>query len=328
MVISFLVSTALTDKKARVPPGDVSGRSRVLSSAVLAAQKVGAMTKKRKPSGRSGGPRPGPPQTTTRTPPPRPKPTAAARRGAAPPDGAYWLYGQHALEAALANPQRRKLRLVGLSAALESLRAAHPEIPAETKERAELAALLPPGAVEQGAALLVEPLVPPALPALLARLPAEGRQLVVALDQVTDPQNVGAILRSAAAFGAAAVLTTTRNAAAESGALAKAASGGLELVPYLQEPNLARALDELKAAGFWTLGLAGEAERTLGRSELPERLVLVLGAEGPGLRRLTRERCDFLLRLPTRGALRHLNVSNAAAVALYALLGACAGAEG
>ncbi len=314
-----------------------SGRSRVLPSAVLAAQKLSVMTKKRKPSRtRPAGRHPAEAGTAHPAPPPtarssqlragrqRRARTAGREAALASPPDTYWLYGQHALHAALTNPARRKLRLAGLPAALERLRAEAAGIPCEPLDRERLATLLPPGAVEQGAAVLVEPLVPPALPTLLASLPAMGRQIVVALDQVTDPQNAGAILRSAAAFGATAVLTTSRNAAAESGALAKAASGALELVPYLQEPNLARALDELKAAGFWTLGLAGEAEKVLGRTELPERLVLVLGAEGPGLRRLTRARCDFLLRLPTRGPLRDLNVSNAAAVALYALLGEAA----
>lgn len=292
------------------------------------------MTKKRKPSGNptarrhtaeAGSARPAPPPKArpgqARAGKHRgPRPPAREAPFTVPPD-TYWLFGQHAVQAALANPARRKLRLAGLATALERLQGAAAGIPCEPLDRERLAALLPPGAVEQGAALLVEPLIPPALPALLAALPATSRQVVVALDQVSDPQNAGAILRSAAAFGAAAVLTTSRNAAPESGALAKAASGGLELVPYLQEPNLARALDELKAAGFWTLGLAGEAEQVLGRTGLPERLVLVLGAEGSGLRRLTRARCDFLLRLPTHGPLRDLNVSNAAAVALYALLG-------
>ncbi len=138
---------------------------------------------------------------------------------------------------------------------------------------------------------------------------------------MTDPQNVGAVLRAAAAFGAAAVVTTKANAPAESGALAKAASGALEHVPYLQIPNLARALAELQDAGFFCLGLAGEAEATLAIAAGAERLAVVLGAEGAGLRRLTRERCDALVRLPTRGPIADLNVAAAAAVALYELLG-------
>ena len=154
---------------------------------------------------------------------------------------------------------------------------------------------------------------------VLNREPYRRAQILVALDQVTDPQNVGAVFRSAAAFGAVGVLLQARHAPPETGALARAASGGLEHVPRVEATNLARTLDRLRDAGWWVLGLAEEAADHIGDWEPASRVVLVLGAEGTGLRRLTRERCDQLVRLPTAPAMPSLNVSNAAAVALYAL---------
>ena len=257
-----------------------------------------------------------------------PAPGTAVGVGVAAP----WLYGTHAVLEALANPRRRVTRLLvaGETAAkeaprLESLLADRPDgLRAEPATREALTQLLPDGAVHQGLALQVRPLDQPDLPALLADLPppggAERPVVVVALYQVTDPQNVGAILRSAAAFGATAVIAPQRHAAPETGALAKAASGALEHLAYLQVGNLARALEQLKAAGFWVLGLAAEGVATIAEADAGPRIVLVLGAEGSGLRRLTREHCDLLARLPTGGAIGQLNVSNAAAVALYELL--------
>jgi 23S rRNA (guanosine2251-2'-O)-methyltransferase len=186
-----------------------------------------------------------------------------------------------------------------------------PGRPPERCEAATLAGLLPSGAVHQGLAALVEP---------LEDLPAETPAHILVLDQVTDPQNVGAILRSAAAFGAAGLVLTERHAAPESGVLAKAASGALDVLPILRVVNLARSIETLKRAGFWCLGLAAEGQSTLAEAKPTGRVALVLGAEGTGLRRLTREHCDQLVRLPTRGPIDQLNVSSAAAVALYELV--------
>lgn len=255
-----------------------------------------------------------------------------SRRGEQRPltakSAAHWLYGQHAVRAALANPRRRIERLLVSPSVMErdasALKAAAStgghDLALELSEPTSIEELLPEGAVHQGLALSCAPLQQPSLSQLVRALP-HGRQVIVALDQVTDPHNAGAIIRSAAVFGAAAVLTTDRNAPQESGLLAKTASGGFEFVPYIQETNLARSLDYLKAQDFWCLGLASEARQTLGGADLADRLILVMGAEGSGLRRLTREHCDLLLALPAKGGMRDLNVSNAAAVCLYELLG-------
>lgn len=236
-----------------------------------------------------------------------------------------WLYGHHAVVAALQNPQRRPRRLIATAAAAAKLRIAQPAaapgpvpsglVASEIVERETLDRLFPQGTVHQGVALAAEPLEQVGIEDI-CRQPAEDA-VVMVLDQVTDPHNVGAVLRSAAAFGAAALVITERNAPPASGALAKAASGALEVVPLVRVPNLARAIDALKASGFWCIGLDGGAERRFDGLDLDGRVALVLGAEGAGLRRLTAERCDFLARLPTAGPMDSLNVSNAAAVALY-----------
>jgi 23S rRNA (guanosine2251-2'-O)-methyltransferase len=229
--------------------------------------------------------------------------------------------------AVLANPQRRVRRLVGLQESAAELRemaatatAALPAGAPEILDRAAFATLLPGDAVHQGMALAAEPLPARDIDDVLDGIAdAPPPHIVVLLDQVTDPHNVGAILRSAAAFAARAVVITEHGAPPVTGALAKAASGALEAVPLVRVTNLARTLDRLKEAGFWCLGLDEAAEKTIAEIDAGARIALVLGAEGVGLRRLTRERCDFIARLATRGALSSLNVSNAAAIALYAL---------
>lgn len=238
------------------------------------------------------------------------------------PDGTYWLYGSHAVRAALANPRRRLKRLlVAASDPAEepAVPAADLPVPPESVERTEITRLLPDGAVHQGVAALVHPLPPVHIEDICDRATTLERATVVVLDQVTDPHNVGAILRSAAAFGALAVVLTERNAPPETGALAKSASGALEHVSLVRVGNLVRALDLFKGAGFWCAGLAAEGSQTLAEAKLSGRVALVLGSEGEGLRRLTRERCDLLVRLPTHGPIGHLNVSNAAAISLYEL---------
>lgn len=245
----------------------------------------------------------------------------------APPQAAQWIYGRHAVTAALANPLRAVQRFLCLKenieeAALLLAEARARERPprAEPVERRALETLLPHDAVHQGLALEAKPLDTAGLEDVLAAIPDEGApHILLLLDQVTDPHNVGAILRSAAAFAALAVIVPEHGAPPVTGALAKAASGALETVPLVRVTNLARTLDRVKEKGFWCVGLDSEANESLAALALPARIALVLGAEGAGLRRLVREQCDYLARLPTRGALHSLNVSNAAAVALYAL---------
>ncbi len=249
-------------------------------------------------------------------PSPRPPGRAPAQQGG-PAGAANWLYGTHPVLAALANPHRRLRRLLltedaeaGLSGRLP---AAMP-LAAERSDRQRLDALLGRDAVHQGVALLADPLATPPLDQVLQR---PGPLLM--LDQVTDPRNVGAILRSAAAFGVAAVIVQDRNAPEETGTLAKAASGALETVPLMRAVNLARTLVALKAAGLWVVGLDAGGGMLDGATFRQRRVVLVLGAEGEGLRRLTRESCDEIAGLAMPGAMESLNVSNAAAVALYEL---------
>lgn len=250
---------------------------------------------------------------------PKPRDSGAPPRPARAPkprdSGEYWLYGVHPLRAALANPARRVRRVVATEAARRRVANLPPETePASTRD---IAALAPPGAVHQGCAALVAPLAPPPLAAVLAAAPPAAPLAI--LDGVTDPRNVGAILRSAAAFGAAAVVATHRQAPAESGALAKAAAGGLDAIPFARVGNLARALAHVAEAGWRIVGLEETAPRALADARLPDRCALVIGAEGAGLRRLTRAACHECAALPLPGAIASLNVSSACAIALYAV---------
>lgn len=225
----------------------------------------------------------------------------------------YWLYGLHTLRAALMNPRRTVHRVLATSNALRRLDLP-PEAPgvraAEKVDVRQLNRLLG-DAVHQGVAALVDPLASVDLDALAER------DLVLCLDHVTDPHNVGAILRSAAAFGAGGVVLTRRNSASETGVLAKSASGALDLVDVALVTNLSRALDRLRAAGHTAVALDSEAAEPIGAIRTAERLTLVLGAEGKGVRPGVRASCDLTAAIEAEGALASLNVSNAAAIALY-----------
>ncbi|MCH2396377.1 23S rRNA (guanosine(2251)-2'-O)-methyltransferase RlmB, partial [Oceanibaculum sp.] len=237
------------------------------------------------------------------------------RRGGGDP--ARFLWGVHAVRAALANPARRCRRLLVTAQARESVADILPAtLAVDMLDRQALDALLP-DAVHQGVALEIEPLDEPDLEDVLESVAPDAPLLLLVLDQVTAPHNVGAILRSSAAFGAAAMIVQERHSPPVTGTLAKSASGGVEIVPMVRVTNLARALDRLREAGVFCLGFDSEAERDLHAIDPGARVALVMGAEGPGLRRLTRERCDMMAKLPTQGPVASLNVSNAAAIALY-----------
>lgn len=233
-------------------------------------------------------------------------------------EGSLWLWGTHAVGAALRNPLRRSRKLLiapGSDPAFQTL-AGTAKVPVETADAGAITRALPRDAVHQGVALLTTPLEEVDIQDAIETCRAPRR--LVLLDQVTDPHNLGAVMRSAAAFGACGVVVHERSTPPASGVLAKAASGALELVSLVRVVNIARTLDELRDLGFLSVAFAEEAREELGQVDLNRDVVLVLGAEGEGLRRLTREKCDVTVRLPTRPEMPSLNVSNAAAVALYA----------
>ena len=239
-----------------------------------------------------------------------------------------WLYGIHPVLAALANPRRRAVRVLmtpeaesSLGPRLDVLAQNHPVgLPKpEVLSRETIERNLPRGAVHQGVAAQVQGLDDTDIEDICRATEGQDGARVVILDQVTDPHNVGAVIRSAAAFGAAAVILPERNSPGDGGVLAKAASGALERVPLVRVVNLARALSRLKQAGFWCVGLDGDAQMAINDSDLSGKVALVLGAEGEGLRRLTREHCDLMVRIPISRGVESLNVSNAAAIVLYEL---------
>ena len=238
-----------------------------------------------------------------------------------------WLFGKHPVLAALNNPARPLKRLVvtkrgadqyltDFSEINQNIRPLNPEIILPDI----LEKLLPADCVHQGIALLTSPL-PGVDLADSCNITGNGSHMVLILDQVTDPHNVGAIIRSAAAFGAQAIITTDRHAPPESGTLAKSASGALEVLPWVRVTNLSRALDSLAEMGYWRLGLDGAAEMSIRETNFGKNIALVMGAEGRGLRKGSRAHCDALIKLPIRRTVESLNVSNAAAIALYEFSG-------
>lgn len=229
--------------------------------------------------------------------------------------GRQRLWGKHAVAAALDNPSRKVLRAWATREAAAYMQFPK-DLPVTLAEAPDLGRLVPGEAPHQGVVIEVEPLEEAWLDELIGDV--SEKSILLVLDQVTDPHNVGAILRSAAAFGAIGIITQDRHSPPESGVIAKAASGALERVPWVRVVNLARTLEEIGEAGFWRVGLAGDSQTMLSEALGPPRIALVLGAEGAGLRLNTREHCDALARLPITDAVESLNVSNAAAIALYA----------
>lgn len=237
----------------------------------------------------------------------------ARRESLRPEDNTVVMYGWHTVTAALQNPERRIRKLLATENAARRLteEGIKPAVAPEIVRPAAIVDRLLPDAVHQGLYLETESLPSPAI----EDLPAKG--VVLVLDQITDPQNVGAIFRSAAAFEAAAIVTTQRHSPEATGALAKAASGALEHVPFISVQNLARGLAALKQSGFLVVGLDSTGDADLASLPLRAPLALVLGAEGKGLRQLTRETCDHVACIAVSGAIKSLNVSNAAALGLY-----------
>lgn len=251
---------------------------------------------------------------------PTPAPQKRRKSGAdwSPPQLApeqVHLYGLHTVRAALSNPQRKLIKLSVTQNALARLEIGSAEqqpFPVEMVSPQDLDRVLGPDAIHQGVMLETRPLPVRRLEAL------KESPLLLVLDQVTDPHNVGAIMRSAVAFESGALITTQRHSPTESGVMAKSASGALELVPYIQVTNLADALEELHKLGFQTIGLDSEGPQPLEGTFAGDKVALVLGSEGKGLRQKTRETVTTLARLDMPGAIKSLNVSNAAAIALYA----------
>ncbi|MBB5708237.1 23S rRNA (guanosine(2251)-2'-O)-methyltransferase RlmB [Sphingopyxis panaciterrulae] len=229
------------------------------------------------------------------------------------------FWGRHAVLAALANPERRVKRIWGTREALSQFDLP-PVVPISYADVADLARLVARDAPHQGLVIEVDPLDGLFLGDILQEEDGAGsKRPIVVLDQVTDPHNIGAVLRSAAAFDAAAIVTQDRHSPPESGVIARSASGALETVPWVRVVNLSRALEEIAEAQYWRIGLTGDTETTLGETLDDSKVALVLGSEGDGMRHNVMEHCDVLARLPISPRMESLNISNAAAIALYAV---------
>lgn len=228
-----------------------------------------------------------------------------------------WIYGHHAAVAAINNPERQIQRVLATRKFVDSCVSDLPDGILTIVDRLEIDKVLPENAVHQGIAVLSGLLADQHLDEVVAQYKDDETAILIILDHVTDPRNVGAVMRSAAAFGCAAVIVHDRHTPPVAGVLSKAASGALELVPLVSVGNLAQAMKELKDAGFWCVGLDGTAPHALAEINLSGKIALFLGAEGAGLRRLTRENCDALARIPMNGQMESLNLSNATAIALY-----------
>jgi len=236
----------------------------------------------------------------------------------------FFLFGRNSVEAALKNPKRECLHLYGTEKSLAELspdtapHLRHKRVTVETHDSTQkIASSVPEGSPHQGILLEVRPL--PGLDIQDLVPAAKDKNIILMLDQVTDPHNVGACLRSAAAFGAKALITQDKNSPSENGVIARAAAGALELMPWIKVANLSQTLDTLKDFGYWHIGLDGNTNQSISGLTLGNNIVIVMGSEGKGLRPLVRKNCDIIAKIPMSGSVESLNVSNAAAIALYEL---------
>ena len=229
------------------------------------------------------------------------------------------LYGRHAVLSALKNPRRKVSKLLCTKENAEEIRRTAPDIPLQTVERKEIDKLLPTEAVHQGFALFCSELPPVAIEDIITMAENQENCHVLILDQVTDPQNIGAIIRSAVAFNTLALIVQDKNSPTETGSMAKASAGMIEFLPICRVTNLSRALEQLKDAGFWTIGMDGYAQTTVDKLKKGGKNAIIMGSEGKGMRRLVEENCDITVKLPMNKEVESLNVATAAAIMLYEL---------